>query len=87
MRRNGEALMDARITKKILRSLDSRFNYVIDAIEEYKEVDKLTMNEFMGSLQAYEQKILKRNGDKKISIPYNQNYPSNKTDTNKKGLQ
>jgi len=66
MRRNEEALTNARITEKILRSLDSRFDYVIVAIEEYKEVDKLTMNEFMGSLQAYEQKILKKNGDKKI---------------------
>ena len=52
--------MDAWITEKILRSLDSRFDYVIVAIEEYKEVDKLRMNEFMGSLQAYEQKILKK---------------------------
>jgi hypothetical protein len=66
MRRNGEALTDARITEKILRSLDPKFDFVVVAIEESKEVDKLIMNELMSSLQAHEQKIVKRNGDKAI---------------------
>jgi len=60
MRRNGEALTDARITKKILRSLDPKFDFVVVAIEESKEVDKLTVDELMSSLQAHEQKIVKR---------------------------
>jgi hypothetical protein len=67
MRRNGEALTDARITEKILRSLDPKFDFVVVvAIEESKEVDKLTVDELMSSLQAHEQKIIKRNGDKAI---------------------
>jgi hypothetical protein len=66
MRRNGEALSDARITEKILRSLDPKFDFVIVAIEESKEVDKLTVDELMSSLQAHKQKIVKRNGDKAI---------------------
>ena len=37
MRRNGEILSDARITKKILRSLDPKFDFVIVAIEESKK--------------------------------------------------
>jgi uncharacterized membrane protein YgcG len=66
MRRNGEAIIDSRITEKILRSLDPKFDFVVVAIEESKEVDKLTVDELMSSLQAHEKKIVKRNGDKAI---------------------
>ena len=51
MRRNGEALSEARITEKILRSLDPKFDYVVVVIEESKEVNKLMVDELMGSLQ------------------------------------
>jgi len=53
MRRNGEALTDAPITEKLLRSLDSKFDFVVVVIEESKEVDKLMVDELMSSLQAY----------------------------------
>jgi hypothetical protein len=66
MSRNVEALTDAQITEKILRFLDPNFNFVFVAIEESKEVDKLTVDELIGSLQTLEQKIVKRNGDKVI---------------------
>jgi hypothetical protein len=66
IRRNGEAFTNAQITEKILRSLYPRFDYVVVAIEESKEMDKLTVDELIGSLQTLEQKIMKRNGDKVI---------------------
>ena len=66
MRRNGEAITDSRITEKLLRSLDPKFDFIVIAIEKSKEVDKLTVDELMSSLQAHEQKIVKRNGDKAI---------------------
>jgi len=50
MSRNVEALTDAQITEKILRFLDPKFNFVFVAIEESKEVDKLTEDELIGSL-------------------------------------
>ena len=53
MRRNGEALINAWIIEKNLRSLDPRFDYIVITIEESKLVDKLTMDELMGSLQAH----------------------------------
>ena len=49
-----------------MRSLDPKFDFVIVAIEESKKVDKLTVDELMSYLQAHEQKIMKRNGDKAI---------------------
>jgi len=64
MRRNEEALTDAWITKKLLRSLDPKFDFIVVDIKESKEVDKLMVDELMSSLQAHEQKIMKRNEDK-----------------------
>jgi hypothetical protein len=37
MKRNGEALTDARITEKILRSLDPKFDFVVVVIEDPKK--------------------------------------------------
>ena len=41
---------------------------IVVVIEESKEVDKLMVDELMSSLQAHEQKIVKRNGDKAIEL-------------------
>jgi len=54
IRRTKETLTVARITKNILRSLDLKFDFVVVAIEESKEVEKLTVDELIGSLQAHE---------------------------------
>jgi hypothetical protein len=58
--RNVEALTYAQITEKILRLIDPKFNFVFVTIEESKEVDKLMVDELIGSLQAHEQKIMKK---------------------------
>jgi 2-keto-3-deoxy-L-rhamnonate aldolase RhmA len=66
MRRNRETLIDVRIIEKILRSLNPIFDYLVIDIEESKEVDKLIVDELMDSLQAREQKIVKKRRDKAI---------------------
>jgi RNase H-fold protein (predicted Holliday junction resolvase) len=60
MRRNGEALTDARIIERILRSLDPKFDFVVIAIEESKEVDKLMVDHLMASWRQYVRRILLR---------------------------
>jgi predicted nucleotide-binding protein (sugar kinase/HSP70/actin superfamily) len=60
MRRNRETLIDVQIIEKILRSLNPIFYYLVIDIEESKEVDKLIVDELMDSLQAREQKIVKK---------------------------
>ena len=86
MRRNGEALTDARITEKILRSLDPKFDFIVVAIEESKEVDKLMVDELISSLQAREQKIVKKIEIRQLSMPYKQSCLS-KTNMSKGRLQ
>jgi len=49
IRRNGENIDDVRVMEKILRSLDSKFIH-----EKSKNLEDLTVEELMGSLQAYE---------------------------------
>jgi gag-polypeptide of LTR copia-type len=53
--RNGEALTDARVVEKILRSLTGNFENVVCTIEESKDLAKLTVDELAGSFEAHEQ--------------------------------
>ncbi|KAK2968676.1 hypothetical protein RJ640_001579 [Escallonia rubra] len=54
---HGEKLEDVTIVEKILRSMTSKFNFVICSIEESKDIDTLSIDELQSSLLVHEQKI------------------------------
>jgi transposase InsO family protein len=61
LKRNGETLTDARVVEKILRSLSENFENVVCAIEESKNLEEMTVDDLVGSLEAHEQRKKKKN--------------------------
>lgn len=57
MRLNGETIEDRRVVEKILRSLTRKFEYVVVAIEESKDISDLSLENLLGILQSHELRI------------------------------
>ncbi|XP_057432315.1 uncharacterized protein LOC130725076 [Lotus japonicus] len=56
----GESMTDLQDVEKVLRTLTSRFDHVVVAIEESKDLEKLKIDELQGMLEAHEQRIKER---------------------------
>ena len=50
----GKTIPEPKIVRKVLRSLPERFHAKITAIEESKDIDKISLIELVGNLQTYE---------------------------------
>ncbi|KAA0058478.1 UBN2 domain-containing protein [Cucumis melo var. makuwa] len=57
MQTYDETVTDQTIVEKALRSLTPKFDHVVAAIEESKDLSTFTFIELMGSLQAHESRI------------------------------
>jgi len=57
MKIHGENIQQVVIIEKILRSMTSRFDYVVCSVEESNNLDTLTINELQSSLLVHEQRM------------------------------
>ncbi|CAN6685906.1 unnamed protein product [Malus baccata var. baccata] len=55
---NGDKLTDVEVIEKILRSMTSKFDYVVCSIEESKDLDILSIDELQSSLLVHEQQMI-----------------------------
>ncbi|XP_019465404.1 PREDICTED: uncharacterized protein LOC109363608 [Lupinus angustifolius] len=56
----GETLREQHAVEKILRTLHPKFDHIVAAIEEAKDLDNLTIDELQGSLEVHEQRFMER---------------------------
>jgi len=63
MKIHGENMQQVVIIEKILRSMTSRFDYVVCSVEESNNLDTLTIDELQSSLLVPEQRMNGHGGD------------------------
>ncbi|XP_004496842.1 uncharacterized protein [Cicer arietinum] len=64
MKSCGEAVSEQNFVSKVLRSLTPRFDNIVVAIEEAKDLKTMTKDELQSSLEAHEQRMDERGNDK-----------------------
>ena len=60
----GEPVKEHYVVEKVLRTLHPRFDHIVVAIEESKDLESLTLEELQYSLEAHELRINERNAEK-----------------------
>jgi hypothetical protein len=71
MKIHGENMQQVVIIEKILRSMTSKFDYVVCSVEESNNLDTLTIDELQSSLLVHEQRMNGHGGDEQaLKVTY-----------------
>ena len=57
IRTYGDTIEDVKIIQTVLRSRPPKYDHIVVAIEESKDLSTLTLNQLMDSLQAHEDRM------------------------------
>ncbi|XP_073221473.1 uncharacterized protein [Cicer arietinum] len=60
MKANGEVMTEVMIIEKIMRALTQRYDHIVVAIEESKNLDTMKLKDLQSSLEAYELRVKER---------------------------
>ena len=66
MKACGEKITDQQIVEKIMRTLSSRFDFIVVAIQESKDVKTLKIEELQSSSEAHELMVFERSLERSI---------------------
>jgi len=72
MTRNGENVTDVMKVEKVLRTLTPRFDHIVVAFEESKDLDSMKIEESQASLKAHELRLTERNKERGKSVSSDQ---------------
>ncbi|XP_019429256.1 PREDICTED: uncharacterized protein LOC109336886 [Lupinus angustifolius] len=64
MKACGEEIRDQSVIEKVLRTLTPKYDHIVVAIEESKDLEAYKFEELQSSLEAHEQRLKERNKDK-----------------------
>nr|GEV43536.1 hypothetical protein [Tanacetum cinerariifolium] len=59
----GERVEDAYVVKKLLRAVPSKFLQIASTIEQFTDLDNMTVEEVIARLKSHEERISKKKGD------------------------
>lgn len=54
----GDNMTDTKVVEKILRTLTEKFNYIVCAVEDSKDIETLAIDELQISLMCHEHKLM-----------------------------
>lgn len=66
MKAHGETMSQTIINEKVLRSMTSKFDYVVCSIEESNDLNTMTIDELQSSLLVHEQRMHGHRGEEQV---------------------
>nr|KYP42595.1 hypothetical protein KK1_036003 [Cajanus cajan] len=56
----GENLVELQVIEKVLHTLPTKFDHIVVAIEETKNLENLSLEELQGSSESHEYRLIER---------------------------